>query len=219
MIINLNQILADSLPEPSPEQVAPYTSEALSLFVRAGLQETKLVKEVVPHIGRILFDIGDSSMSIWRNGRPVIDDTGYAPAKGLMLAGSVGVGKTCAMKLLAAALNAEYFSVPDLAEKYSEKGPEWLWSTLGKAGRWDMVLDDIGAEGDKAYYSNKFPMREILYKRYDMFQAQGIRTHISTNISGDQIEADYDLRVRDRLREMMVVVSCVDKSLRGEKEA
>ena len=216
MRINLNQILADSLPEPTPEQVAQYTSQAKGLFKRAGMRETKLVKDVLPHIGRILFDIGDSSLSIWSGGRPEIDDTGYAKAKGLMLAGSVGVGKTCALKVLSVAIEAQYFSVPELAKRYSELGDEWFWSEVHKAGRWDMVLDDLGAEEDSKHFGNSMPIRELIYKRYEMFQTQGVRTHVSTNISGKQIEERYGLRVRDRLREMMVVVSCVDKSLRGE---
>jgi len=45
-------------------------------------------------------------------------------------------------------------------------------------------------------------MAEILLSRYDQFCAQGLQTHITTNLTSMDIEEQYGLRVRSRMREM-----------------
>jgi hypothetical protein len=45
-------------------------------------------------------------------------------------------------------------------------------------------------------------MAEILLSRYDLFISKKIQTHITTNLSASEIEAQYGNRVRSRMREL-----------------
>lgn len=215
MKIDIKSLFPESKPEPSDEQVAPYTAKAKSLFAKCGMRETQLVKKVAPIAGRILFDIGDSSTACWRDGKPVLADTGFKQAdKGVLLAGGVGIGKTTIMRAMAAMLDAEYITVPDLAGRFSTAGEDGFWAMAGRSEKWDLFLDDLGAEDKVKSYSNAFPIKDLIYKRYDLWQRFRIRTHIATNLSGEQVEERYDKRVRDRFKEMMIPVIGKGESLR-----
>jgi hypothetical protein len=62
---------------------------------------------------------------------------------------------------------------------------------------------DIGAEQSLKYYSNKCNiMEEILFSHYDLFISQEMLTHITTRLSGSEIENFYGSR--SRVREMFI---------------
>ena len=216
MKIDLNSLIGTSeRNEPSREDLAPFVSKAGAIFSACGLRETELVKKVVPYFGRVLFDIGDSSLNTWSNGKPLVDPTGYEPAtKGLLMAGGVGVGKTTIMRVMAASIHGEYITVPALATTFSKHGADGFWNAVNRAEHWDLFLDDLGAEDDVKSYANILPIKELIYQRYDLWQRKGVRTHVSTNCIGDQIETRYGVRIRDRLREMMVLAVGTGDSLR-----
>ena len=215
MKINLNSLMKPKANPPPKELVAPFTAEAEQIFKRCGMIETELTKKVAPLFGRILFDIGDSSLSIWSGGKPEIADTGYATqTKGMLLAGGVGIGKSMILRCVAATIHAEYLTVPDLSTLFSQQGSDGFWNAVGRANRWDLMLDDLGAEKAVKSYSNALPIEELLYRRYDLWQRHGVRTHIATNLVGDQVEERYGMRIRDRLKEMMTPVVSNGKSLR-----
>lgn len=214
MKIDYKDLLTKRKPEPPKENVLPFNSKALRIFKSLGLDETPLVKKAVPVFARILFDIGDNSLNVWSNGRPAFICEFEEAKKGLLLIGTVGTGKSTVLKAMACAMDAEYLSVPELAVMFSKRGADALMQVVNEAQKWDLFLDDLGAEKDLKSYTNAFPIEEIIFKRYDLWKACGARLHLSTNLSGDQIEERYGVRVRDRLREMTTVVSCTGRSLR-----
>jgi len=214
MKISFNDLVSNRKPEPPKDLITPFQEKAVQLFSDRGLDQTPLVKKVVPVFSRILFDISGHSLNVWSNGRPNFE-TEYAESrKGILMIGTVGTGKSTALKAMANIIDGEYLSVPALAVVFSKNGEDALWDAVNEARRWDLFLDDLGAEKDLKSYKNAFPMAEIIYKRYDLWQSFGSRTHFSTNLSGDQISERYGERVRDRLREMTTVVSCTAKSMR-----
>jgi len=221
MKISLSKLMAPKKPEPPAELVAPYTERAKRIFERCGLRETELVKAIVPHFGRILFDIGGGNLNSWSGGKPELPDTGYAPCtKGMLIAGSVGIGKTTAMQCIAATIGAEYLSITDLEKKFSEQGIDVFWRNVDRAQRWDLFVDDIGREEGLTNFGKKMPVGTMLYNRYELWQRHGIRTHLSTNLVGDRhpqkpsVEEMYGVRIRDRFREMFVPVIGNGKSMR-----
>lgn len=214
MKISFSELHKDKKPEPPSSDVAAFVEMACSIFSKRGLEETTLTRKTSAVFGRILLDVGNSSLSIWKNGKPVFE-TEYAEAsKGCLLMGSVGTGKSTAMKIMANQIDAEYLSVPDLAVIFSKLGEDALWTQVDRSGCWDLFLDDLGAEKELKSYSNLFPIEEIIYKRYDLWQRCGARLHVSTNMNGDQIEERYGLRVRDRMKEMMTLIPCTGRSMR-----
>ena len=50
-------------------------------------------------------------------------------------------------------------------------------------------------------------MAEILLSRYDMFIHHQMKTHITTNLNGDEIEEMYGIRVRSRMRELFNLIA------------
>ena len=215
MKINLNTIIQKPLPSPSPALLAQFENQAARLLAHSGEKETALMRRSVKPFARILFDIGDSSLACWRAGRPVLPESEYAPAtQGLLFSGNAGTGKSTIMRIMAASIHAEYLAVPALGTVFLQQGTDGLWNAVNKAECWDLFLDDLGAEKEVKSYSNAFPIEELIYKRYDMWQRHGIRTHFSTNCTGDQIEERYGLRIRDRIKEMTTLIVGTGKSMR-----
>jgi len=210
-------------PEPTKEQLERYVKHALTIFGEQGLSETPLILKTAVPFGRILFDVKDCTLACWkRNGRPDDLHTEYAEArKGVLFLGTVGVGKTLAMRVIAGTISGHYFTVPELATLFSQKGADGFWNMTDNAGRWDMFLDDLGSEKEIKSYSNKLPIEDLIYRRYDMWQQYGARTHITTNLAWkkngdgpDGIVERYGSRVADRLKEMMEFVVETGESLR-----
>ncbi|KUG06903.1 hypothetical protein [Solirubrum puertoriconensis] len=137
---------------------------------------------------------------------------GYSRRKGLLLMGNVGRGKSFLMKLFMRNPLQGYgvLSTRKVAERYQQQGPEGLGPYL-QAGATGVCFDDLGAESTEVkHYANAVnPMAEVLLSRYDELVAgrlQPFATHITTNLSADQIEARYENRVRSRMREMFNTV-------------
>jgi hypothetical protein len=79
-------------------------------------------------------------------------------------------------------------------------------------------FDDLGTEGSLKYYGNECNvMAEILLTRYDLFIAQNLITHITTNLSASEIEETYGNRVRSRMREQFNLIAFGNESIDKRK--
>lgn len=133
--------------------------------------------------------------------------------KGILLSGPIGCGNTCLLKIL------RYCKFPrskynlistrqvvsefmrdgyEVLEKYSngyfyhESQPSRIF-----------CFDDLGLEITSKFYGNDCNvMAEILLTRYDLFMSKNLMTHLTTNLSTSEIEAQYGNRLRSRMREM-----------------
>lgn len=142
-------------------------------------------------------------------------DPSYSLDKGLCLSGPVGTGKTTLMSIFAQNKRASFqvMSCRRVADMYSNIGPEFLHTysrPLNVPSSLDtfyqnkigVCFDDLGTENTRSHYGDKANvMQDILLNRYDNGTAK-IYTHITTNLSADQIEQYYGPRVRSRMREM-----------------
>jgi len=141
--------------------------------------------------------------------------------KGILLAGPVGCGKTAIMTLL------RLFQIPeerfilktcrDISFEFYQDG----FSVIQKYGRGnfgkDMLrsccFDDLGTENNLKYYGNECNvMAEILLTRYDYYVSHRLITHLTTNLNSSEIETQYGLRVRSRMREMFNLISFPQES-------
>lgn len=135
--------------------------------------------------------------------------------KGLALGGNVGCGKTTMMEFFQFNQTRSYIikSVRDIAGQYSLSGYPAIarYNDIIKFGdihlsygQTDLgvCFDDLGTEDEKKHFGNESNvMAEIMLNRYDKAILRG-KTHITTNLSGDEIEQRYGTRVRSRMREM-----------------
>lgn len=136
--------------------------------------------------------------------------------KGILLSGPVGCGKTTLMSLMryVTADKNKFImkSCRDISFEFIEDG----FSVIHKYSRGALYqylpknycFDDLGVESSLKYYGNECNvMAEILLTRYDLFVAQNLITHLTTNLSASEIEEAYGNRVRSRLREMFNLIA------------
>jgi len=146
--------------------------------------------------------------------------------KGLLLTGSIGTGKTTAMKIFSKMFHFGIVSTRYIIREFNTEG----MSILDHYGRNSYMMkgvplervptticfDDLGMEETNSQlFGNKANvMGEILLDRYDCYIKSGMITHGTTNLLINDLENIYGDRIRDRLREMMNLVIFKGKSLR-----
>lgn len=137
------------------------------------------------------------------------------PNKGVCIIGGVGGGKTTFIRSMQQALNAarygsfRLFSCVEVeqnirqASAVENSAADYSYYDNGAA-----CFDDFGAENtESVIYGNRVNvMGEIMQRRYNRFQSQGIKTHFTTNLSGADLRARYGERVYDRMKEMCNIV-------------
>jgi hypothetical protein len=79
-------------------------------------------------------------------------------------------------------------------------------------------FDDLGTENSLKYFGNECNvMAEILLTRYDLFVAQKLITHLTTNLSASEIEEIYGNRIRSRMREQFNLIAFDKESVDKRK--
>jgi energy-coupling factor transporter ATP-binding protein EcfA2 len=136
--------------------------------------------------------------------------------KGILLTGPIGCGKTSLMNLMRFVPPPErnHFmkTCRDVSFEFIQEGYEviWRYSRLSFNNTHPKIycFDDLGTEQNLKYFGNECNvMGEILLSRYEFFIAQGMITHLTTNLSATELESIYGNRIRSRLREMFNLVS------------
>lgn len=134
--------------------------------------------------------------------------------KGLILMGGVGVGKTSLMKFFIRNQRFSYKveSCRDVETNYAQLGDNYtdrcsfnIPVAINSDPFGHQVIgfcfDDLGTEANgKHYGKEKNVMAEILLNRYDN-NLPFNSTHITTNLTADEIKAQYGTRVTDRIRQ------------------
>lgn len=148
--------------------------------------------------------------------------------KGLYLAGNFGVGKTWLMKLFQRNQRQVYTlqnakAIADLFESDGEEAmKQFSESPILPSNdaenffhtRMGLCIDDLGTEQIKNHYGNKKNVvGDLIELRYAKGHV-GQLFHVTTNLTGDQLNAFYGGRVASRLRECMNVIDFVGSDLR-----
>ncbi len=131
----------------------------------------------------------------------------YEASKCLLITGDVGTGKTMFLKLIQKALPLQdkfkATTCGEIAIKYNTDGSSCFDYYNGN--HW--FFDDLGTEMEGSYYGTKVNvMEQLLLQRYTDFTGKGLKTHITTNLTLQEIEKRYGARVFDRLKEMFEIV-------------
>jgi energy-coupling factor transporter ATP-binding protein EcfA2 len=141
------------------------------------------------------------------------------PNKGILLTGPVGCGKTSLMKLLRHIVPHQkpYKIVPsrNLVFGFNHIG----YKTIEDYGNTQFFcFDDLGVEPIGRYYGKDCNvMGEILLSRHDLFLKGKIKTHATTNLNAQELEALYGIRVRSRMRELFNLVAFDKESVDKRK--
>jgi DNA replication protein DnaC len=142
--------------------------------------------------------------------------------KGILLAGNVGCGKTTIMRMFALNPKSSFHIVScrkpasEFADKeYGGFSAIEKYFTYQRAGQdnpfrhaeFGMCFDDLGTENQRKHFGNEANvMEEIILSRYDI-PALHRMTHITTNLTADQIKEYYGPRVASRMKEMFNILS------------
>ena len=134
--------------------------------------------------------------------------------KGLLLSGPVGCGKTSLMQLLTylAPHKTNYEIIPtrNIVFNFNAAGFEVLEKYNDTK---NYCFDDLGLEPTGCHYTKECNvMGEILLSRYDIFKTKNVKTHITTNLNAEELEARYGSRVRSRMREMFNLIGFDESS-------
>ena len=129
--------------------------------------------------------------------------------KGILLTGPVGCGKTSLMKLLRYMVPHQkpYKIIPtrNIAFGFNHIG----YKTIEDYGDGQyFCFDDLGVEPIGRHYGKDCNvMGEILLSRYELFLQNKIKTHATTNLNAQELEARYGNRVRSRMRQLFNLIA------------
>lgn len=137
--------------------------------------------------------------------------------KGIAIRGPIGCGKTLILRSFCVnpTNSFRYVLSSTIADEYTHKefGGQPIinkYSTIIKVNPSDywgqrevgLFIDDVGIEDVGKHYGNeKNVLEHIFQNRYANYELRG-KTHLTTNLSADQLEEMYGPRVRSRMREM-----------------
>lgn len=136
--------------------------------------------------------------------------------KGILLTGPIGCGKTTLMTLMKHLAPADNKLIVkpcrDISFEFIQDGYQIIHKySIGKLYQSEprtYCFDDLGTENNLKYFGNECNvMAEILLSRYDLFISKKLKTHITTNLSANEIEKQYGNRVRSRLRELCNLIA------------
>jgi len=142
--------------------------------------------------------------------------------KGILIMGNTGRGKTLLMKAFAQNPRISYivvnaktirdnFKNKELSQKscgvestnYYAGDFKSLGSSMFNQKKYDLCIDDFGAEEMVNLYGNKEePVLDVLMKRLE----EGLITHITTNLTFEEMEKRYGSRLVSRLNEQMNIL-------------
>lgn len=148
-------------------------------------------------------------------------ETTVFPTKGLLIGGNVGSGKTLIMEAMQLTFPKEIQYVTTarkVAGDFLEDGQKAILkhSKHMKSHGQGYVypgsfFDDLGAEDSKKHYGNETNvMAELISDRYDLFVKNGSKSFFTTNLTKQEIEDKYGLRVLSRLKQMcnFILLDC-----------
>lgn len=146
--------------------------------------------------------------------------------KGLLIIGSVGTGKTTAMRMFSKIGRYRVVTTRHIVREFNIDGMTIL-NRYGKDSFYykgvpsekvamKLCFDDIGLEdvNSKIFGNRANVLAEILLDRYDCFISDGMITHATTNLSIPSLKEIYGDKLLDRLKEMMNLITCEGQSLR-----
>ena len=173
------------------------------------------------------------ALALYFTGNPAFNELkpGNDLTRGLMLQGTVGTGKTLALRLfveLATRLKMGNYlgGLPRLVSTNAvcdELEALGIWQTRKYVNYNWYCFDDLGDEPlevQQPYKSLKFEaFRRILGDRYDKFKSTGQITIASTNLNFALMGKYYGVRIESRAKEMFNVISFTGEDKRAAKTA
>jgi len=217
-------VSTDKKPAPSADVIQRNEEGVRRAMELTGIKPIGASAAIINYLARVGVTIDDPNrthegiVNLARTKRKVrLEGNEWAEErKGLLLVGTVGTGKTTALRMVEAVTGCEWVSAVELTAQMMKGGIERVWELVEQYQQAELIIDDIGSEGDSKSYGNSVPMEQVLLSRYESWGKYGVRTFISTNLTPKQIKDSprFGLRIHDRLREMCETIVSTGESLR-----
>lgn len=129
----------------------------------------------------------------------------YLKGYNLLICGLVGVGKTYFFDCINRIRKSRGFgpiiklSMIDTQGWDMDTARDWIFSHKGE----DLLIDDVGTEPKMKSWGQEAELFPYLLEK--RMQLTNRRTHLTTNMSMDEMKARYGLRVRDRFDQMFKI--------------
>lgn len=145
------------------------------------------------------------------------DDSGdFNLNKGIMICGSVGVGKTHLFKIFQTMVDTfnddiykfKIVKCPSITKEIDDDFKNKKPSLLKTFYRDTYLFDDIGSEPLelKVYGNSVSVMSDIIFERESRHEGFGLISHFTTNLTPKELEVRYGTRIWDRLKKMCNIV-------------
>lgn len=141
--------------------------------------------------------------------------------RGLFLRGACGIGKSLGIKCLAARFGWAIIPAKLLQTAFITKSEEEFWYFVDGLNFYDepqtIVIDDVGTEDCPVvkYGTTTNLIADVLDRRYYQgFHRAGVRTIVTCNLTDDEMEKRYGIRIDDRMCEMFRFATVEGTSLR-----
>jgi chromosomal replication initiation ATPase DnaA len=149
---------------------------------------------------------------------------GKGDKRGLFLYGKCGTGKT---HFLQKFIRQRFFTANIIQKRYMDKGAnqvfeEWVHGhyvdTYVSTPPKPLIIDDIGTEPtSKRFGETREILEHVISMRYSYWQQYGVKTYITSNMTGAMLDAKYGRRITDRIKEMCFPITFEGESARGNQ--
>jgi len=165
-------------------------------------------------------------ISKWAARDKSVESDDFYLAKGLLLVGDYGTGKTNLMYMLSCFLKGTQLAFTSsvlwsFAAKFSKDGYDCLDGQEYHNRFYDelCLVDSRSSVPQKEiaqHYGNKILIgEEIIMKRYDAFKYNGVMTHFTSNANYEAMTEAYGGRAASRIREMCNTIILYGNDRRG----
>ena len=175
-----------------------------------------------------LFLLYFSGNILFEDNCKILTGTKGSLSKGLLLIGSVGVGKTLIFNIFkeyTAMLknnSFQFHNAIDIIDNVNITGVEYLekfsdnYIVENMPKPITMYIDDIGSKNEEVnhYGSKSNVIEDLLSIRYNVFSKYNKLTHSSTNLYSEGLKENYDARIIDRIKEMFNIIELKGESFR-----
>lgn len=136
--------------------------------------------------------------------------------KGVLLVGNCGLGKSYTIDAIykmfqkVNGFSFGYVSSLYVVDKFNQSGDAGIMKY--KEREW--YFDDFGTEELGSHYGKNEVLKALLEHRYNKFVSEGLKTHMSTNLTPEMIKERYGERIYSRMQQMFNIIILTGKDRR-----